>query len=103
MKEEVKTVADKQDGFRDLIADLKERQSKILQNFAIAAIIATAVMTLVLKIVADHLFPNSPVAVAAPAAPPSVIPPLGAPSQAPPSLPSAPADRKAAPSPGAAN
>jgi dCTP deaminase len=103
MKEEVKTVSDKQDTFRDVIADLKERQSKILQNFAIAAIIATAVMTLVLKIVADHFFPSPAVAVAAPAPTQSVIAPAVAPPQVPPSLPSAPAERKTTPRPGKVN
>ena len=103
MKDEVKTVADKQDGFRDAIADLKERQSKILQNFAIAAIIATAAMTLALKIVADHIFPSPSVVVAAPVSPPSAIAPPVSPTPAPPMLPSAPADRKKVFRPGEPN
>jgi dCTP deaminase len=78
MKEEVKGVADKQEIFRTDVADLKERQGKILFYFGIAAIIATAVMTLALKMVADHLFPPAPAAITNPPAPPPVAAPPAA-------------------------
>lgn len=83
MKEGVKAVEDKQETFRKDVADLKERQGKILLNFGIAAIIATAVLTLVLKVAADHFFPAVPAAIAAPLAPPATTatPPAGLPPQ----------------------
>jgi len=82
MKEDVKAVGDKQETFRKDVADLKERQGKILLYFGLAAILATAVMTLVLKMVADHFFPATPVAFIAPPTPPSgtSAPPTAAPS-----------------------
>jgi len=75
MKEDVKAVGEKQDAFRTEVADLKERQGKILFYFGIAAIIATAVMTLVLKMTADHFFPSPSAITSAPASQPSVVAP----------------------------
>ena len=68
IKEDVKLVATKQEEFRKEVAELKERQSKILLYFGIASIVATAVMTLLLKLAADHFSPSptAPLAVVAP-------------------------------------
>jgi dCTP deaminase len=80
LKQEIKDVEGKQDTFRNEVAEIKERQGKILLYFGIASIIATAVMTLALKLVVDHYFPSSP---AAPAAPPAaeMTAPTGEPVQ----------------------
>lgn len=94
MKEDVKAVGDKQEAFRTEVADLKERQGKILLYFGITAIIATAVMTLVLKVVADHFFPSPSAVTSAPVSLPSVIVPPVSPVQAPPPPRASPPGRK---------
>lgn len=60
VKEEVKVVGDKQENFRKEVAELKERQHKILFYFGITSIVATAVLTLGLKLLTDRFFPPTP-------------------------------------------
>lgn len=57
VQEQVKSVADKQEGFRDQLAAMKERQNKILLYFAIAAIMASALLGAGVKLAADYFFP----------------------------------------------
>jgi dCTP deaminase len=95
MKEDVKAVGDKQEAFRTEVAELKERQGKILFYFGIAAIIATAIMTLVLKMVADHFFTTAPTVTAAQIVPPPIAAAPAAPAaRAAPAAPAATLDQK---------
>jgi dCTP deaminase len=75
MKSEIKDVADKQEAFRILVIELKERQHRILLYFGIAAIVGGALMGALTKVIFDHVFPASPpaVAAAAPHAVPSTV------------------------------
>jgi dCTP deaminase len=75
MSEEVKAVAAKQDEFRNQVAEVKERQGKVLLYLGIASIVATAIMTVSLKIIADRLFPIAPPSPATVAAPVSAVAP----------------------------
>lgn len=75
----VKAVADKQESFRTEVAELKERQAKILIYFGIAAILGSALLTFILKMIADHFFP-SPTAQVVPATPLAVVAPAAAPT-----------------------
>lgn len=59
LKEDIKVVGDKQESFRADVSELKERQHRILLYFGIASIVATAVLTLTLKLLADHFFPTT--------------------------------------------
>jgi dCTP deaminase len=59
MKAEVKAVADKQEGFRDEVVKLKERQNKILLYFGVAAVFGGALVGAVAKVGADRLVPAS--------------------------------------------
>lgn len=56
VEERVKSVADKQDGFRDQLAEMKERQNKVLLYFALAAIVASAVLSVGMRMAADFFF-----------------------------------------------
>ena len=59
LKEDIKAVADKQESFRAEVSELKERQHRVLVYFAVASIVATAVLTFGLKLLADHFFPTT--------------------------------------------
>ena len=78
LKDEVKAVADKQDGFRDQVADVKERQNKILLYFGIVGMVAGAFLGVGLKVAFDRAFPPPPPSIFAPppeSAPVSSSPP----------------------------
>ena len=62
---EISKIANKQDGFRKEVAELKERQNKILLGFGIAAVVAGAIVGAGVKMVSDRLFPAAPVAITA--------------------------------------
>lgn len=64
---EIKKIAEKQEDFRTEVADLKERQYKILVGFAIAAVIAGAIVGASVKMLGDWLFPAAHAAISAPA------------------------------------
>lgn len=70
VKADLKEVADKQQEFRDEVAELKERQNKLLLYFAIAAVFGGALVSVGTKIVADRLF--APVVALSPAQTPLV-------------------------------
>jgi dCTP deaminase len=96
LKEDVKAVADKQDSFRDQIAEVKERQSKVLLYFGLAAVVAGAIVGVGVKMFADYAFPATPPVIVAPAPPPTqVLVPRPIPAESPPALP-APAGNTAA-------
>ncbi|OBX17950.1 hypothetical protein A9995_14230 [Erythrobacter sp. QSSC1-22B] len=59
LKEDVKVVADKQEAFHAQVAEVKERQSKVLLYFGIAAILAGTIVGVGVKMLADHLFPTA--------------------------------------------
>ena len=84
VKEAVKVVADKQETFRTDVAELKERQGKILLYFGIAAIVGSAALTLVLKLIADHFFPSPPAQIVNPASPTAIATPTPGPALPPP-------------------
>jgi dCTP deaminase len=64
--EDVTKVADKQEEFRKEVEELKERQTKILLGFAIAAVLGGAVIGAGVKMLGDRLFPATPPAFTAP-------------------------------------
>jgi len=66
--EDITKVANKQEEFRKEVAELKERQTKILLGFAIAAVLGGAVMGAGVKMLGDHLFPAAPWGATAPPA-----------------------------------
>jgi dCTP deaminase len=89
LKGDVKAVADKQDSFRDQIAEVKERQSKVLLYLGLAAVVAGAIVGVSVKILADFAFPAASPAITAPApAPPQDLLPRPTPADPPPALPS---------------
>lgn len=65
---EIKKIAEKQEDFRTAVAELKERQYKILVGFAITAVVAGAIIGASIKMLGDWLFPAAPAAKVAPAA-----------------------------------
>jgi dCTP deaminase len=78
MKDDLKSLADKQEGFRDEVADVKERQNKVLLYLGIAAVVVGAVVGVGVKMIADRMFPAQPpvVTVQASAPPqPEALPP----------------------------
>lgn len=77
VKADVQVVTEKQEAFRTEVADLKARQAKILIYFGVAAILGSAILTFILKLIADHFFPTPPAQVA-PATPSAVIAPAPA-------------------------
>lgn len=83
VKEQIKEVADKQEAFRTDVADLKERQTKILIYFGVAAILGSALLTLILKLIADHFFPTPPAQIVSPAYPPAIVAPAPIPTMPP--------------------
>lgn len=64
---EIKKILEKQEDFRTEVAELKERQYKILVGFAIAAVIAGAIVGASVKMLGDWLFPAAHAAISAPA------------------------------------
>lgn len=64
---EIKKIAEKQEEFRTAVAELKERQYKILVGFAITAVVAGAIVGVSVKMLGDWLFPAAPAAITAPA------------------------------------
>jgi dCTP deaminase len=64
--ENINKVAEKQEKFAKEVADLKERQTKILLYFAIAAVLGGALVGAGVKMIGDRLFPATPAAVTAP-------------------------------------
>ncbi|ESX21050.1 hypothetical protein X765_31585 [Mesorhizobium sp. LSHC440B00] len=76
MKDELKALSDKNEGVRTQVADIKERQSRVLTYFAIVAVIGGAIVGAAVKAIGDGLLPAvSTTAVPAPAvAPPTANP-----------------------------
>ncbi len=71
VKDELKAFREKDDELRDQLIELKERQSRILTYFAVAAVIGGALAGAAAKAIGDYLFPARPAAISAqaPAAP----------------------------------
>ncbi|MDP9415678.1 MAG: hypothetical protein M3Q08_16685 [Pseudomonadota bacterium] len=78
---DIAEVADKQEDFQKDVAELKERQNKILLGLGIAAVVAGAIVGAGVKMLGDHFFPAAPAAVNAPP-PDTGAPPNGQPAGA---------------------
>ncbi len=63
---EIAKIANRQDSFRKEVAELKERQYKILLGLGMAAVVGGAVVGVGVKMLGDRLFPTAPVAITAP-------------------------------------
>lgn len=59
---DIKRISEKQEDFRTAIAEIKERQYKILVGFAITAVVAGAIIGASVKMLGDWLFPAAPAA-----------------------------------------
>jgi dCTP deaminase len=58
VKADIKDVSDKQDSFKEQVAEIKEGQAKVLLYIGIAAVVGGGVVGAVTKLVADRIFPH---------------------------------------------
>jgi hypothetical protein len=85
MKDEFKSLREKNDEFRKEVAEVKERQTRVLIYLGIAASIGSLLIGIALKTVSDHIFPASSAASSSPTGGPAATTPGGAsPAVAPP-------------------
>ena len=63
---EIAKIAEKQENFQKEVAELKERQNKVLLGLGIAAVVAGAIVGAGIQNIGDRLFPAAPVTIAAP-------------------------------------